>query len=242
MGGLPGKGVKDFALYQKFSIESHVQSKQQLGGYSLDLVKAFNTFSRRIMFLALTRLGLPSRVVGFWVRSLSHLLRHPEIHGRLGPAMRSTTGAPEGDCISVLAMIALSTIFYYKLISAAPRAEPFAYADNWSWMVKDQRSHFRAMICILNLACALKVTINFQKSWHWGATKEFRAFSEVLQLLFPSETNTIITQFHVKDLGESVAYGKLVHVDFIKSKIETAITRIRRLRGVAFLVPYRISV
>ena len=230
MGGLPGKGVKDLALYQKFTIEECIHAKQSLGGYSLDLVKAFNTFNRRIMFLALTRLGMPERIVGFWVRCLSKLLRHPEIHGRLGPPVHSTTGAPEGDCISVLAMIALSTIFYFRLLHVAPRAEPFAYADNWCWMVKDKKSHFLAMICILNLAHALKVTINFQKSWHWGTTKEFRDFSQVLQLLFPSETDTIVTQLHVKDLGESVAYNKKVSVDFIRTRVENAVNRIRRLR------------
>ena len=230
MGGLPGKGVKDLAIYQKFTIEQFVQSKKQLGGYSLDLVKAFNTFNRKIMSIALTRLGIPDRIAQFWVRCLSHLLRHPEVHGRLGPAMHSTTGAPEGDCISVLAMIALSTIFYFRLRNATPLVEPFAYADNWSWMVKDQRSHFRAMICVLNLAQALKVTINFSKSWHWGTTKEFRAFSDILQLLFPAERDTIVTQHHVKDLGESVAYGKMVPIDFIREKVELAIHRIRRLR------------
>ena len=230
MGGLPGKGVKDLALHQKLLIEEHVKDKKQLGGFSLDLVKAFNTFNRRIMFLALTRMGVPIRIASFWIRCLSRLLRHPEIHGRLGPPLPSTTGAPEGDCISVLAMIALSTVFYYRLRVAAPVVQPFAYADNWSWITDHQKSHFKAMVGILNLCHALKVTINFQKSWHWGTTKAFRDFSQILQLLFPSEQDTIVTQAHVKDLGESVAYGKFMPVDVIRARIEVACYRIRRLR------------
>ena len=237
MGGLPGNGVKDLAIYQKLIIEEHVKDHKQLGGYSLDIVKAFNSFGRSIMHHALARLGVPVRISGFWVRCLSRLLRRPEIYGRLGPALPCATGAPEGDCISVLAMIALSSIFYFKVVHVSSHVEPFAYADNWSWMTSDQRSHFKAMIAVLNLASSLKVTINFSKSWRWGTTKEFRNFSETLQLLFPSEQDTIVTQLHVKDLGESVAYGRKVPVDFVRSRVEVASQRIRRLRHLPCSLP-----
>ena len=230
MGGLPNKGVKDLALHQKILIENAIQMQQPIGGFSLDLVKAFNTFGRRIMFLAMTRMGMPCRIVSFWIRSLSKLIRFPEIKGFYGKGISSTVGAPEGDCLSVLAMIALSTAFYYRVNSEVLQIRAFAYADNWAWFCRNIHSHFRTLIKVLNFVKALGVHIDFSKSWHWGTSRELRAGSVVLQLLFPGEPDKILTRSHVKDLGESVNYGKFTPVDFIRARIETAIFRIKRLR------------
>ena len=230
MGGLPGKGAKDLGFSQKLSIEKAIASKECLGGFSLDLVKAFNTFRRRMLFHAMVRLGIPETVVSFWIRSLSRMQRHPEIHGLLGPGMTSTVGAPEGDCMSVLGMLALSCIFYFKLKSAHDDIHPFCYADNWSWMCSQQRAHFKAMIAMLNITKAMGVTVDYTKSWHWGVTKNFRNFQQELQLLFPSGDLEIPVKTYVKDLGEIVSYNKSAHVDAIRSRIDEAITRIHRLK------------
>ena len=45
-GGLPGRGVKEIAYIQKREIEEALASHATCGGYSLDLIKAFNTFGR----------------------------------------------------------------------------------------------------------------------------------------------------------------------------------------------------
>ena len=45
-GGLPDRGVKDLAYLIKYRIELAIRNKAQLGGFSLDLKKAFNTFPR----------------------------------------------------------------------------------------------------------------------------------------------------------------------------------------------------
>ena len=230
MGGLPNKGVKDLALFQKLLIEKSIASKKPLGGFSLDLVKAFNTFGRRMMFHAMTKMGIPSRIVNFWINSLSNLIRFPEIRGRYGEGLASTVGAPEGDCLSVLAMISLSTAFYYRVQDDLLSVRAFAYADNWAWFCENIRAQFRTLIKVLNFVHSLKVTIDFKKSWNWGTTREMKNGHEILQLLFPSEVDTIVTRQHVKDLGEAVSYGKFIPMDFIRTRIELAIARIRRLR------------
>ena len=41
----------------------------------------------------------------------------------------STTGAPEGDSLSVLAMLALATAFHWPISNES--VSPHGYADNW---------------------------------------------------------------------------------------------------------------
>ena len=230
MGGLPKRGVKDLAFCQKFTLEQSIQDGVPIAGFSLDLVKAFNTFGRKFLSIAMVKLGIPSRIVNFWIRSLAHLVRFPVVHGRLGDGVASTCGAPEGDSLSVLAMLALSTIFYYRISRVAPCVQPFIYADNWAWMSSSKKAHFQTLIATLNFCAAIAVTIDFDKSWHFGTSKDFREFAAILQLLFPSNHHIIQVRTGVKDLGEVVSYNRFVPLDFIKERIQTAIVRIKKLR------------
>ena len=231
-GGLPRRGVKELSFRQKLAIEDAISQKLQLGGFSLDLIKAFNTFDRRILRYAMLRLGIPPIIVQFWFQSLSNLQRFPQVNGCLGPAIDSTTGVPEGDSLSVLAMISLSTLFYYKLKSIDPVITPFCYADNWAWSAGAKHAHFKAFTAMLNLVMALRVTIDFNKSWFWALKKDFRQTCSDLLLLFPSGDIDIQIKSHVKDLGEVVNYTRKAPLDFIKSRIDQAVSRIHRLRHI----------
>ena len=230
MGGLPGRGVKDLAMRQKLILEDAIKNKTAMGGFSLDLIKAFNTFDRRILSHVLRRLGIPNHVVSFWITSISNLVRFPQVNGRLGEGLASTVGAPEGDCISVLAMIGLSSLFYFKLKSVSDEIRPFAYADNWSWLSASQRNHVKAMVAMLNLVHSLRVTVDYTKSWHFGVTKDFRDVAAHLQLLFPSNDVEMLIKYSAKDLGEVVSYSKKVPVDVTRARVEAGIRRIHRLR------------
>ena len=230
MGGLPKRGVKDLAFQQKFEIEKSIRYGKPVAGFSLDLVKAFNTFGRKFLLIAMTRLGIPRDIVLFWIRSLANLVRYPVVSGRLGPGVKSTCGAPEGDSMSVLAMLALSAIFYYRLCAIDRCVQPYIYADNWAWMTSSRQAHFQALLATLNFCAAIAVTINFDKTWHFATSKELREFVEVLQLLFPSNDVQVQLRTGVKDLGEVVTYNRFVPLDFIKERIQQAISRMRRLR------------
>ena len=230
MGGLPQRGAKDLALFQKLRIEESLASDQNLGGFSLDLVKAFNTFKRSILYHAMAKLQVPETIVRFWINSLSHLVRHPQVNGLLGPGIESTVGAPEGDSMSIISMIALSSVFYFRRGQVHESIAPFSFADNWSWMSVCQRAHVRAMQTMLNITTAMGVTVDFQKSWHWGTSKPWRQVHEHLQLLFPAGDVEILVQQHVKDLGEVVCYNKMSRVDHIRARVDEAIKRIHRLR------------
>ena len=74
-GGLPGRGVKDLAILLKHRIELALKTKAQLGGFTLDLRKAFNTFPRWPIVFLWRRLGIPQWVCDFWLSSLMRMER-----------------------------------------------------------------------------------------------------------------------------------------------------------------------
>lgn len=226
-GGLPGRGVKDIAYAQKYQIESCLSTGQQLGGFSLDLIKAFNTFGRYPLAKAMQRLGIPSFLTDFWVLCLSKMRRFLYHKSSLSQSFSSTTGVPEGCSLSVLSMISLSSVFYYRI--AGEGIFPWAYADNWSWFTKTQKAHFKTYIQMLNLVHSLKLCIDFNKSWHWGTTKSFREGCADFELLFPNQAGKVTIRTAVKDLGERVIYNKSVSLGFIKDKFQEAVQRIGRL-------------
>ena len=131
-GGLPGRGVKEIAYVQKRMIEDALHFKSNCGGFTMDLIKAFNTYGRFAVGAIMVSLGIPQCIVDSWISSLSLMVRYPAVGGYVGHGITSTTGVPEGCSISVLAMLATSCFFYCNLVNAT--IQPFAYADNWSWL------------------------------------------------------------------------------------------------------------
>eukprot|EP00435_Cladocopium_sp_Y103_P066489 s149_g28.t1 len=228
-GGIPGRGVKDLAFLLKHKIERALSNKSQLGGFSLDLRKAFNTFPRLPICFLWQKLGVPQWVCHFWLSSLMRMERFPHLHNRLGSPLNSTTGAPEGDCLSVLAMLALATAFHAQ--TANEEVSPHGYADNWGWMTFHIPSHKKAFAHTLRFAASLKLEIDFQKSWHWGITREFREACESLALLFPSGDVPVKIESHVRDLGERFHYNGNIHLANVKDKILEAERRIKRVKN-----------
>ena len=225
-GGLPGRGVKEIAFVQKRFIEDSLQSGRTCGGFSSDLIKAFNTFGRFAVARILNHLGIPDVLLDTWTQSLDRMVRYPTLNGCVGDAISSTTGVPEGCSISVLAMLGTSAFFYYNLLS--PVVHPFAYADNWSWLTRQQQAHLRALELVKRVTTVLRLQIDFNKSWHWGTTKEFRNFCVDS---IPSEDHAVIVKMMVKDLGEVVHYNKSMSLGFVKKKIQDSVARINRIES-----------
>ena len=227
-GGLPGRGVRDLALQQSIAIESAIKNKLSLCGVSLDLTKAFNLIPRLPAAMVLRKLGIPQWFLSFWMANLSKLTRVPVIKGHFGPAIESSTGVPEGDCISVLVMIGFSSVFYYRLRN--PRLNPFAYADNWSWLTSTTRDNLSAFIKVLNLTSSCKMIVDIQKSWLWATDANMRKSITNVNELFPGQNVTIPVKSHAKDLGEIVQYSKCRFAAPMIDRVKEACKRLEKLK------------
>ena len=161
-GGLPGRGVKELAFIQKRAIEQALAQGTSLGGYSLDLIKAYNTFGRFAVGRVMMRLGMPEDLIHAWVCSLDRMIRYPTTQRCVSLGIQSTTGVPEGCSISVLFMLVTSALFHGWLRHEYIR--PFAYADNWSWVPRRQQSHFLAYQQVLRLTSAMTLSLITRKA------------------------------------------------------------------------------
>lgn len=171
-GGLPFRGVQDITFMQQFQIESAKTRTLPWRGFTLDLIKAFNLLPRRVIYHLLIHHGAPPESIYFWFLYLRRLTRRLQVRQAVGPTISMTTGVPEGDSLSVCAMLVTSSAFYWKLCS--PTVFPYAYADNWFYLTTNQRDNIQAFRNIQDLVNALRVKIDFAKSWAWGATTDAR--------------------------------------------------------------------
>ena len=226
-GGLPCRGVKELAFAQKRVIEKAITDGKSIGGFSLDLIKAYNTFGRMAVIKIMHRLGMPWELLHAWVKSLDMLVRYPCINGHFAKGIESTTGVPEGCSMSVLSMIATSALFYFRMKNE--HINPYAYADNWSWMSMQQRVHFIAYEMVLHLTKVLRLSIDFSKSWHWGTTKTFRESCKDVAQHHADDGIQITIRTSVKDLGEIVHYDKSASLGFVQEKIQEGILRLQRI-------------
>ena len=112
-GGLPQRGTKDLMMQQQYMIEQAVTQKSELCGYTLDLSKAFNKIPRYPLKAIFRRFRVPQVVIHYWFESLKHLVRYPHVKGTLGACVAASSGVPEGDSCSVLAMILMSSTYYF---------------------------------------------------------------------------------------------------------------------------------
>ena len=229
-GGIPARGAKDLTLQQQYVIESSINTRTGIGGYTLDLVKAFNLIPRWPLKKLFVKLNVPRVATEFWFKNLGLLVRLPQIGSCLGKSMTSTCGIPEGDAMSVLGMVILSITFWYKI--SCPQIDPFTYADNWSWIAKNTRMHIRSLISILNWVESLKMKIDQTKSWAWGTDKNFKECAKNLSLLFPSGDVVIQVQNFAKDLGMTIHYDKQQVLGCIQDRIKTGLARASRLEWI----------
>ena len=227
-GGLPTRGVRDMVVMQACEIEEAIDVKQALCGAALDLSKAFNLVPRLPALKILQKLGIPKHILTFWQLNLSRMTRLPYAFDQLGDPIPATTGVPEGDAWSVLCMIGISTVYYYRLQTAY--TTPFAYADNWAWITRSAKEQLRNWIKVLNLVATLRMRVDVKKSWVWGSTSKIREEMGDPAILFPNQDIVIEVKSHVKDLGEIQQYDRQRYSEPVLTRIKNACQRIERLQ------------
>eukprot|EP00435_Cladocopium_sp_Y103_P007332 s293_g2.t1 len=231
------------AYLLKHRIEIALSNRSQLGVFSLDLKKAFNLFPRWPIVFLWRRLGVPQWVCDFWLNSLMRMQRFPHLHGYLGLPVDSSTGAPEGDCLSVMAMLALAALAVaYHWCVASDQVVPHGYADNWGWCTFNQAAHRTAYQGTLRLTSSFRLLIDFNKSWHWGINRDFRQSCLDLAHLFPAGDVPIRMEAHMKDLGERFHFEATTQLGNIKDKIAEAEKRCKRLRNLPLDTPAKAAV
>ena len=121
-----------------FSIQSQVELSLQgdcpLSGFSSDVVKAFNNLPRIPIMKVARHIGIPSRLLCPWQGFLDSVQRFFKVRDCLSAGVLSSSGYPEGDPLSPLAMTLANAVFHAYMHEFAPSVRTLSYADNYAGM------------------------------------------------------------------------------------------------------------
>ncbi|CAE6953142.1 FHL2 [Symbiodinium sp. KB8] len=172
-GCLPQRSVRDLSLQLEcLIIERSIQTGEPLGGFSIDLVQAFNNIPRQPLQALLTHLHVPSVIIDTWFAFLPLISRHPVFVNDLGCGLLSTTGVPEGDPLSVVGMLALCYAAEYW--PRSPGSTLMSYVDNFTWVASDATAIASALDSAQDFCSALCLPIDWSKSFCWSTVGGLR--------------------------------------------------------------------
>lgn len=225
-GGIPQRGTLDLILECAIEVELSQFHSEPLSGFVLDLEKAFNALPRCCIYAALSQLGVPNWLIAKWRLHLKHLTRCLVIGQNIQLGCLSTTGVPEGDALSILAMTALS--FAWKCYIAHPNISSYSYADNLEWNSHDHLIHRATLTKTLELMNAMYVRVSPTKSWAWALDKKGNLEWKKLWLEFFPDHKLCLQQNAV-DLGVELHYNKKRKHTIIPARFDAAIERAKKL-------------
>ena len=173
-------------------------------------------------------MGIPAALVTKWMASIQRMTRHWQIHGNLHPVELATTGVPEGDSLSVTAMLAINHL--WTTLVARPQLWLHAFADNWSYSSLDHRLHQPVITHLLQVTRALALTIDWDKTWGWSTDAPHKqALQTTAEQLLPPEA-TLRQVGHSRELGYILHYRLSPYRGTQKDRHAAALKRIRRLQ------------
>ena len=203
-GLLKNRGPLDAAYRAQLLHEIALQQGIHEGGFSLDLIKCFNTIGQPQAIAILEALNVPSSILKIWRQSIQHLKRFWDLGSHHSTHIPCTNGVPEGDTFSVVVMVAVAYTWVCSIKTVAPATRIGAYADNWGWATQFARDHAAIFSATVRFVQAMGMEIDWQKSWYWST--DHRHQSAILRALQQHTTVKVTKVAHAQDLGCTMTY------------------------------------
>ena len=226
-GGIPGTGVQDISMAQQAQLETNLHDKLPHSGFTLDLIKAFNLVPRRAVMHIMVHYGAPRNLILFWINCLAKATRRVQLDHFLDEPFCATTGVPEGDCLSIAAMTAISWMFWEHFTTASVKI--YCYADNWTWLTPIVRDNIRCFHLLLAFVDKLRLQVDFSKSWAFVSSTSVRRLWDAISDEFPPGLDLVILDV-AKDLGACINYTRSKHIGPFKERFEAAMAGFHKLK------------
>ena len=239
-GLLPKRGSFDTAYLTQFQIERARYESTPLSGVTLDLQKCFNKMRWSFVHALLWLLGISRSLLRKWLLSVSAIQRVWLICGQVCPASGCTTGFPEGDVWSVMAMIAVASFWTTQTrnhfqVQGHPAADLLlsAYADNWAWMVSLPGQHLAVWQSTVTFLDEAGLELDTSKTWCWATCPDHAglvqlAASELLDgVIIPLKTCNA-------DLGFQLQYSGRFRKGINDERTHKGIQRLLRLQSIPY--------
>lgn len=228
-GFLPGRGPYEAVYEMQASLERAFEHGHSLSGISIDLLKCFNTIDREGVQVAMTKLGIPPALIHQWYCSAQRISRSWILLGEVSPPTPTTRGCPEGDPLSVMAMITIALAWVTHVQQTTPAAQLSAYADNWAWMVSNPNMHSGVIRDTQNFVQGFTMEIDWDKSWIWmNQADQLPAVKRALrQQLGHDRLKHLLTAM---DLGGQLTYRGPPKLGKVTNRFHEAMNRLKRLQ------------
>ena len=233
LGFLPDREAPQIRLQLQGTIELMLQHRKPLGGLSTDLQKAFNHIGRDQVWMLASQVGLPENLPRPWKAFLSNFERRFDINGCFGEAIRSNSGYPEGDPLSIVAMSLVDWCYHIYMSHHAPRVQHFSFVDNLTLVATSAAPILQAFFAMKTIMQLFGLSTDDDKTFVWGLDRQTR--DGLATLGFPCVQDA-------SELGGSMTYGAAVRNRLLKDRGRRLQTKWDRLRRSQAPLPQKISV
>ena len=179
-GFLPGCEPSQHWAVLQGEIEYALSTEQALCGLSTDLIRAFNNIPRQHTFALAEHLGVPSRVTAPWRCFLDSCTRSFEIRGALSSSTQSNCGLPEGDALSVYAMVQLDFAWHVYMRAFSPSVRAISFVDNLALVTTIPEQLATALVCLVEFFRLWNLEIEAAKSYCWSTLTAHRKMLQAM--------------------------------------------------------------
>ena len=227
-GSLPHRSSRDLSYRQQQRIETSLLSSVPRLGLSIDIIKCFNQLGWAPLRAILLWLRLPTDQVDFWLCCLRRHTRSSVFLRDVSAAHHCWNGAPEGDPMSVVAMVGIC--YLASLVCSHDNVEFESYVDNWSWATPSRSALSTMMPLAVDFLAGLSLPIDVGKSYVWATKRADRLWLKSnLTHLFPGPAQpTIVSE--VRDLGVAFRFDGSSHRVCRNQRLLDGLDRLDRLR------------
>lgn len=210
MGSCPGRDAS-MLWYQIASLieEGNVQGTHW-AGLIADLSKCFNNLPRIPVMLLARKYGIPSNLCRVWQAALSAMPRRFVANGAVSPQHYSCNGFPEGDPLSVVAMMLVNLALNEFMQIRCPIADCWTFVDDWQLTANNAQDIQQGLHELTVFTQLLDIPMDSDKSAVWSTDASSRR---------DFRTAGLPITYHGRNLGGHLTYCKVVTNYTIQTRI-----------------------
>eukprot|EP00435_Cladocopium_sp_Y103_P022352 s1742_g5.t1 len=167
-GFIPGCEPSQLWLLLQSDIECNLLLDADMTGLSTDLIRAFNNIPRQHSFALASHLGVPATLLLPWKSFLTNCTRAFEVHGWHSSVTTSCCGLPEGDALSVYAMVQLNMAWHLYMRAFCPQVRAMSFVDNLAIVTSAVEHLVRGLACLVEFFRLWNLAIDNAKSYCWA--------------------------------------------------------------------------
>lgn len=199
--GLIGNRSRKETAHIWWSVASMIEQTwyddHEVHGCITGIVKCYNCLPRIPVFAIATKMRLPIRILHPWLRVITCLERRFVITGGTGPGLRSTTGFPEGDPLSVAAMYLINLVMFQWVKFMTPSVRLWTFVDNIETTATNPGDALDSLDALKPFCSSLDIELDTAKTVCWATSSEAREYMRMSGC-------TVI--YDTKDLGGQMVF------------------------------------